>query len=187
MPEKEELVPLNEAREQVEIAVTRLAILHLGFSKTLVKEFGEERGKALIIKSIMEYGRMIGERTKRGLPNLPKYGVHGGQRNGKTYDCVLAKVFQEYGAQDLGCLYCYVDPAKRMAADPSEKIVHRSCAPCGDDYCTLDVVATTEKERRDFLRSSEEWKYVDPRLVEGSGLKARERKMRKTQQPSTTL
>jgi hypothetical protein len=71
MSDKEEFVPLKEAREQVEIAVTRLALLHLGFSKTLVEEFGEEKGKALIIKSIMEYGRMIGERTMRGLPSLP--------------------------------------------------------------------------------------------------------------------
>ena len=52
MSEKEELVPLSEAGEQVEIAITRLALLHLGFSKTLVKEFGEERGKALIIKGM---------------------------------------------------------------------------------------------------------------------------------------
>jgi hypothetical protein len=80
-------------------------------------------------------------------------------------------VFKEYGAEDLGCLYCYVDPAKRMAANPSEKIVHKSCAPCGDDYCTLEVMATSEKERKDFASKSEDWKHVDPRLVKGSGLK----------------
>ena len=171
MAGKGEVVSLKEAREQVEIAVTRLALLHLGFSKTLVQEFGEEKGKELIIKSILEYGRMVGERIKMGLPDRPKYGVHGLSREGKIYDCVLAKVFREYGAQDLGCLYCYVDSAKTMAADPGKKMVHKTCAPCGDDFCTLEVSATTEKERKDFMGKSKDWKYVDPRLVEGSGLK----------------
>lgn len=120
MAMKEQTVPLKEAREQVEIAIGRTALLHLAFSKTLVEEFGEEKGKELIVRSVLEYGRRIGERVKRGLPDLPKYGVHGGRTpDGKVYDCVFAKIFREYGEQDLGCLYCYVDPAKSMAQDPA--------------------------------------------------------------------
>ena len=93
---KKEVVPLEEAREQVEIAVTRLALLHLSFAKTLVEELGEKKGKELTIKSILEYGQRIGERIKQGLPDLPKYGVHGGDKRGKTYGCILAKIFREY-------------------------------------------------------------------------------------------
>jgi len=171
MTEKEEFVPLKEAVHEVEVAIIRLALMHLSFSKTLVEEFGKEKGKELIIKSILEYGKRVGERIKQGLQDLPKYGVHGRYKEGKVYDCVLAKVFHEYGEEDLGCLYCYIDPAKTMAVDPKQKIIHKTCAPCGDDYCTFERVPTTEKERQDFINKDKDWKYVDPRIVEGSGLK----------------
>jgi hypothetical protein len=168
MAMKEQTVPLKEAREQVEIAIGRTALLHLAFSKTLVEEFGEEKGKDLIVRSVLEYGRRIGERVKRGLPDLPKYGVHGGRTpDGEVYDCVFAKIFREYGEQDLGCLYCYVDPAKSMAQDPARKLIHKDCAACGDDFCSFVVMPTTEKERADFVEKSKDWKRVDPRLTEG--------------------
>jgi hypothetical protein len=170
----EESVPKKEAIHEVEVAIARLALLHLSFSKTLVEEFGEEKGKEVIIKSIMEYGRRVGEGTKRGLQDLPKYGVYGKYEAGRVYDCVLARVFKEYGAEDLGCLYCYVDPAKSMATDPSQKFIHTTCAACGDDYCTFELASTSEKEREDFKNRSKDWKYVDPRIAEGSGSKNRE-------------
>jgi len=165
---KEEVVSHKEAREQVEIAISRAALLHLAFSKTLVDELGEEKGKELILKSIMEYGRRVGERIKRGLPDLPKYGVHGGWKDGKVYDCVFARIFREYGELDLGCLYCYVDPAKSMATDPTTKFIHKDCAACGDDFCTFDKTSTTEKERKDFAGKNKDWKNVDPRLAQGA-------------------
>lgn len=165
--EKEELVPLKEAKEQVETAITRIALLHLAFSKMIVEQFGVEKGRALITKSILQYGRWVGERIKRGLPDYPvaKYGAYVEHENGEVYDCVLARIFQQYGELDLGSLYCYVDPAKFMAVDPSRKQVHNDCAACGDEYCTFNEVPTTEKERNDFMNRSIDWKYVDPRLV----------------------
>ena len=48
MTNKEEVVTLKDAIEQVETAVTRIALIHLGFSKTLVEELGEEKGKEFI-------------------------------------------------------------------------------------------------------------------------------------------
>ena len=168
MTQKEKVVSLEDARHQVEIAVTRLALLHLSFSRTLVDEFGEEKAKDLIVKSILDYGKRVGERVKRGLPDLPRYGVYGGSKNGRVYDCILAKVFQEYGEQKIGCLYCYVDPAKAMTADLDRKVIHTRCAACGDDYCTFQEKLTTEKERKDFLNRDRDWKFVDPRLVKGS-------------------
>jgi len=170
MTEKEKFVPLEEAVHEVEVAIKRLALLHLSFSKMLVKEFGEEKGKELIIKSVLEYGKRVGERTKRGFQDLPKYGVHGEEKNGRVYDCVLAKIFREYGEEDLGCLYCYIDPAKTMAVNPNYKIIHKNCLACGDDYCTFEQVYTTEKERKDFKNMDKDWKHVDPRLVEGRRL-----------------
>ena len=61
MTDKEEMIPLKDAIQQVKTAVTRLALMHLGFSKTLVEELGEKKAKELIIKSMVEYGKLIGE------------------------------------------------------------------------------------------------------------------------------
>ena len=172
-----EIVTLEEAKEQVGIALTRAALLHLAFARTLVEEFGEEKGKELVLRAIMEYGRRVGERVKRGLPDTPKYGIFrtevlGGSgdkwfQNYKAYDCVFARTFKEYAELDLGYLYCYVDAAKTMAADPSQKLIHRDCAACGDDFCTFGILPTTEQERGDFRSKRSDWKNVDPRLAEG--------------------
>ena len=166
---------MEEAKEQVEIAVTRAALLHLSFSRILVDEFGEEKGKELVVRAIMEYGRRVGERVKRGLPDLPKYGVirkevGGGYdrfENYRAYDCVFARTFKEYGELNLGGLYCYVDAAKTMTQDPTLKLIHTDCAACGDEFCTFETLATTEKERSDFSSRHSDWKNVDPRLAEG--------------------
>jgi hypothetical protein len=171
-----EIVTLQEAKEQVGIALTRAALLHLAFAKTLVEEFGEQKGKELVLRAIMEYGRRVGERVKRGLPDTPKYGVvrndmptSGDQlpQNYRAYDCVFARTFKEYAELDLGYLYCYVDAAKTMAADPNRKLIHGDCAAAGDDFCTFHVLPTTEQERSQFNTKSNDWKHVDPRLTEG--------------------
>lgn len=167
MAEKEVLVSLDEAAREVEVAITRLALLHLSFSKTLIDELGEERGRELILKSIIRYGKRVGERIKRGLPDLPKYGVHKERKGERVYGCVLAKIFREYGEEDVGCLYCYVDPAKSMAVDPGSKLIHGYCAACGDDYCTFARMSTTEKDRIGFEKMSKDWMDVDPRLAQG--------------------
>src|SRR5208337_5345721 len=94
---EEEIVPLKEAKEQVETAITRIALLHLAFSKTLLEEFGADRGKELITRSILRYGRLVGDRMKRGLPDYPtaKYGAYVERENGRIYDCILARIFRE--------------------------------------------------------------------------------------------
>jgi len=177
------VVPLEETKQQVGIAMTRTALLHLAFSRTLIEELGEERGKELILRAIMEYGRCVGERVKRGLPDLPKYGVIGreesdgsgnkGSENYKAYDCVFARTFKEYGELDVGSIYCYVDSAKSMAADSKQKLIHRDCAACGDDYCTFETLATSEQERIDFSNKSDNWKHVDHDWRKGFGQRAR--------------
>jgi len=165
----ESLVSLKEARLHVETAITRIALLHLAYSRILVEEFGVERGKELILKSILRYGKLIGERTKRGLSDYPnaKYGAYVEGENGRIYDCVLGRIFQEYGEIDLGGLYCYVDPAKTMAFDSGRKLVHNDCAALGDEYCTFVELPTTAKEQSDFANAQSDWRYVDARLVQG--------------------
>jgi hypothetical protein len=166
MSEKKNSVSFEEAAREVEVVMTRLALLHLSFSETLVRELGEKKGKQLIIKSILEYGKRVGNRIKHGLPDLPKYGVYGKYADGKVYDCILARIFREYGEEDLRCLYCYVDAAKTMAVDPNHKLIHKDCAACGDDYCTFEEAPTTAKERVDFENMAIGWKRIDRRIAE---------------------
>jgi hypothetical protein len=191
MTDNEEVVSLKDAIEQVKAAVSRIALIHLGFSRTLIEELGEKKGKELIIKSMIEYGKLVGKQTGKGRQDLPYYGIHDkyvyddhefiDMRENpvpkaqdfdftryKVYGCVLAEVFRELGEEELGRLYCYVDSAKSMATDPRQKLIHTACEPCGDSCCSFDLVPTTDKERKNFSNKSEDWKEVDPILVKES-------------------
>ena len=168
--EKEDMVPLEEAKKQVEIAGRRIALLHLAYARMLVEEFGEERGRKLILKAIKDYGIRVEEKAKRGVQDLPKYGLHDeqsgwveveGEKRARAYSCVLAKEWKEWGENSLGRLYCYIDPARTMAGDPMKKLVHLKAVPDGDDYCELVFRPTTEKERRDFADKDADWEYID--------------------------
>ncbi|NHK30999.1 MAG: hypothetical protein FK730_06580 [Asgard group archaeon] len=59
MSQNEDLISLKEAKEEVGVTMTRLALMHLSFSKILVKEFGKEKGKELILKATTEYASII--------------------------------------------------------------------------------------------------------------------------------
>jgi len=192
MDTTEKAVPFREASEQVGIVVVRLALMHLAFAKILVEKLGKKKGKEAIIEAMMEYGRLVGERNQSGHQDLPFYGFHEKyfyedcefvdtreKPGGTGFDfsryrvlgCKLAKIFLEYGEKELGCLYCYVDSAKSMAADPAKKLMHTACEVLGDPGCAFQVVATTPKERKDFIARKARWKEADPILLEGSGMK----------------
>jgi len=167
--EKSDFVALEDAKRQVEIVARRIALLHLAYAKTLMEEFGEERGKKLILKAIKDYGIRIGEKIKRGEPDLSKYGVHervewvnvNGEKRVRIYGCALAKEWKESGENSLGRLYCFVDPAKSMTVDPAEKVAHAKAIPDGDEYCELAFRPTTKKEREDFAEKEADWEYID--------------------------
>jgi hypothetical protein len=185
MSDSDKKVPLEEAMEQVRIVGTRLALMHLAYARVLVEEHGKGKGKDLIIKAMMAYGKLVGERKKAGQQDLPWYGFHDKyvyrddafvdtrDQPSKDFDfaaykvfgCILAKTFLEYGEPELGALYCYVDAAKSMAADPSSKLIHKACEVCGDEFCSFDSVPTTEEERGDFEEQKPEWKKVDTILL----------------------
>jgi hypothetical protein len=186
MAEKEDMIPIEEAAKYVEITSKRLGLLHLSFARTIVDEMGMEEGKKLILRAIKDYGTRIGESVRQDVieqgleptpenytaartPDLPAFGMHekmervmeGNQMIARAYGCAMAKVWKEYDEEELGRLYCYVDPAKYMAYNPNFKLVHLKAEPDGDECCELTVKPTTEQEREDFLTKDKDWTYID--------------------------
>jgi len=178
---------INREKAEVEIAkaVRRLALLHLAFSETLVKEFGEETGRQLIVKAIRNYGLKIGGKARaqakeNGLPlttdtywqvpgeGYPSMGVHDfselreidGRQNIRAKGCLLAKVWKEYGGEKLGRLYCLIDPAQFMAFNEMIKFIHLKAETDGDDCCEFEYRQTTRQERKDFAEDRD-WSYLD--------------------------
>ena len=170
MAEKKETIGKEEAFQQVKSMITRAALIHYAFAKTLVDELGEKKGKALTKKAALLYGKMVGKRVKektlaKGLPltrenfqdDLPNLGWAerekvevDGEKRSRVYTCHLAKVWQELGAPDLGRLYCFVDQAKYEAYNPELQCVHVKNVLDGDAYCEL-AVRTKEKQRAKSL------------------------------------
>ncbi len=169
MAHQDDMIPKEEAEKGTKGALSRLALLHLSYAKILVDAFGEEKGKDMIAKAIIDYGQRIHERVEKGLPDLPSFGLYddyGINEEGKQFahGCTLAKVFKEQNALDLGHMYCYVDAAKMMAMELGGKTIHEKCEACGDDECILVIVQTTEEEREAFANKTGDWREVDPRL-----------------------
>ena len=101
--------------------------------------------------------------------SLPHFGVHekretvevSGERRIRAYGCVLAKVWQEYGEEGLGRLYCYVDPAKYMAYNSDYKLAHVKALPDGDRLCEFCIRKTTAEEREAFSSEDRDWLFID--------------------------
>ena len=165
MTEKVEMVPLSEAENEVRVVTHRLALLHLAFGRVLVDEFGWDRGKQLIMDAIKEYARRFAERTKAGHQSLPRYGFWEQREDGPAI-CELGKIVREYDELDIGSLYCLIDPAKVMWANPDEKLVHTMAYTVGDSHCEFETVPTTEEDREHFFGAGKDWAHVDPRLHE---------------------
>ena len=159
MPDKKEMITKDEAFQQVKSMITRAALIHYAFAKTLIDELGEKKGKALAKKAIELYGKEVGKRVKErtlarslaltrenfqdDLPDLgwaerEKVEVDGEKRS-RVYTCHMARVWQELGVPELGRIYCFVDQAKYEAYNPELQCVHVKNVLDGDPYCELAV------------------------------------------------
>ena len=174
-------IPLEEAEKEVELVSQRLAFLHLCYSKTLTEELGEEKGKELILKTIKEYGKTIGERRReeieeKGLEptaenfsegdvlRIPRFGMHTDLKtnekgNMELYGCAMGKFWKEEDEEELGKLYCYVDPAKYMGYNDEYIQIHHKALSAGDECCEFDVRKSTEEEKELFR--SEDRNFID--------------------------
>lgn len=159
----EETIGRGAAKEQVLLALRRLAFYHATMVEVLKEEFGEKEGRALAKKVVDRYGRKIGasarERTdNQGLEptplnyseDLPSLGFEV-ERLGddplttRVNGCCLAKVWREMGCEEDGMIYCWVDQAKYDEYNPDLVCEHEAhCIRDGVDYC--DVVVKPKKQ-----------------------------------------
>jgi len=184
MMDEQELISLDEAKRQVALVCRRLGLLHLAFAEVLVAELGQEKGEKIIARAIKEYSRKIGEKKRDAALNqeleliaesfsqvsdIPSIGMHEraekveveGEKRHRLYGCVMSKVWQEYGKNRLGRIYCYVDPASSMAFNPQCKLVHTKALPDGDEFCELVMRPTTERDRQQFLSEDTDWSSIE--------------------------
>jgi len=193
MTKDAKMIPLEEASHEVVLTSRRIALLHLAYAKTLVAEFGEQKGMELIVKAIKAYGTTVGNEAReavlaQGLEltpenysagparGLPKIGMHSGietvEVNGeqrfRAHGCVMGELWNELGEGKLGRLYCLVDPAKFMAYNPAFTLAHSKTVPDGDPYCEFCIRETTALEQEAFLTSDTEWIEADRCDVDGA-------------------
>jgi hypothetical protein len=181
-----ESISLEEAKRQVALVCRRLGLLHLAFAEVLVDQLGEEEGRKTTARAIKEYSRKIG-RAKREravaqglepsaetflqLSDLPSIGMHerieqvevDGEQRTRAYGCVMGRVWQEYGGDALGRIYCFVDPASAMEFDPRCKFVHTKALPDGDEYCELVIRPSTKQDQEEFEAADTDWMAIEER------------------------
>jgi len=160
-------IAAEEAREALLAMARRVALLHMSYARTLVDALGEEQGKALIQQAIWAYGTRIGERTRARVVALghaptPEAFALGsdlsplafptekvvvdGEPRSRAKHCLLAEVWREYGEEELGGLYCLVDPAKMQAYAPAWTMAHTQKIPAGDPCCDIAVRPLTKPD-----------------------------------------
>jgi len=157
--EKKEMISKDEAFHQLKSMITRTALIHYAFTKTIIDELGKEKGKELAKKAIRLYGEMVGKKVREntlaeGLPtlaenfqnDLPALGwadrekvVVEGEKRARVHTCYLAETWKELGVPEIGRLYCFVDQAKYEAYNPELECVHTKNVLDGDPYCELAV------------------------------------------------
>ncbi len=135
-----EQISKKEAERQVLLLARRCASLYQSFAEALVNELGEEKGKALILKAIEDYGAKSGENVKQKVEeskapkdvnnyfkhsDLPKLGwvANTFEDNGKIVKhidyCPMAEYWLEEMDPELARLYCHVDQVKYDTYNPA--------------------------------------------------------------------
>jgi predicted hydrocarbon binding protein len=164
--ENKEMISKDEAFSQLKSMITRTALIHYAFTKTIIDELGKEKGKELAKKAIRLYGQMVGKKVRentlaKGLPtlaenfqnDLPALGwadrekvVVEGEKRARVHTCYLAETWKELGVPEIGRLYCFVDQAKYEAYNPELECLHTKNVLDGDPYCELAVRSKKKKK-----------------------------------------
>lgn len=157
-----EMIGKQEAKDQVVLALRRLAFYHATMVEVLREKFGDDEGRKIAHEIVDRYGRKIGtvarERTDaKGLEptplnyseDLPFLGFDAERVSEdpltiRVTGCPLAKVWQELGVEEDGSLYCWVDQAKYDEYNPKLACTHEThCMRDGKKYCDVMVKPKT--------------------------------------------
>lgn len=159
----------EEAVQQVRQMGRMLAALYYHFSREIIKELGEEKGRCLIEKAVWNYGTERGLAQKERVlaeghpyhpwsyvntPDLPGLGwevekVADGENptHIKITYCPFAEYWKEKGFEDIGRIYCSVDQAKYQGFHPDSDYVHLQNVLSGDSCC--EMICLLKKESGD--------------------------------------
>ena len=159
----EETIKKSEGKEQVELALRRLAFYHATMVEVLREKLGDEEGRALAHEVVDRYGRKIGasarDRTDgEGLAptplnyseDLPFLGFDAERVSEdpltiRVTECPLAKVWKELDCEEDGALYCWVDQAKYDEYNPDLVCKHKvHCLRDSKSHC--DIVVEPKKK-----------------------------------------
>lgn len=148
----------SEVVEQVRTMARLFGLMFYHFSKLLVEEHGEKRGRELISEAVKRFGldrakRIRDEVTRVGLePTLENYGkvldlprVGWGGPTREAY-CPFAEVWIAKGAENLCKLYCDVDIWKYVGYNPRIKVQRTRSVLEGDRDCHYEIHETPARE-----------------------------------------
>ncbi len=146
-----EVYTREEVAEQVRRLGRMFGLLFYHFSRLIIDELGEERGRELIREAIRRFGLERGRRMKKralalGLePTLENFGrvsdlpeIGWGEAPKERF-CPFAEVWFEKDALELGKLYCDVDVWKYKGYNPHIAVERKSWILDGDDECRYEL------------------------------------------------
>ena len=151
--------PMDQWEQDVWLMTQRTALVYIEMAKAIVAELGEEKGREVIKQAIWKVGARCGRAVRdniraqgleltpenyRMAPDLPSKGWRskmvetpdGDTRPAVTF-CPLAAVWKALGEEELGRIYCNIDPAKFNAYNPDLWATHDSNVLDGDDCCVI--------------------------------------------------
>lgn len=162
----DEMITKSQGKEQVVLALGRLAFYHATMVEVLKEKLGEEEGRKQAHEIVDRYGRKIGESARartdeQGLEptplhyaeDLPFLGFDAERVSEdpltiRVHGCPLAQVWQELGCEEDGSLYCWVDQAKYDAYNPELACEHKThCMRDGASYCDVQVTPKTKRKK----------------------------------------
>jgi len=143
---------LRSTEEPVVRFAKLMAELYYFMAKKMVETLGGQRGKEVIRAAVADFGRarvaaMHREALEKGLDindlqtfaqirDLPMIGwrTNPEDANEVTY-CPMKDVWSQYGAHDLGALYCEVDYI--LYAGFAAQLDRPACRTAGDETCVF--------------------------------------------------
>ena len=147
----------NEVSAAVKRMAEFTALLYYHLTKAVIEDFGDDARESIrrgVVNFGHERGRNIAKMVKEAgeeltIENLDRFydmpikagwspgaEYEGGRKFNTTKECTFAKLWIEKDWQDVGLIYCDVDPAIREGYSDNVVYRHTKVILDGDDCCT---------------------------------------------------